>query len=50
MAEPQTSGIPASRARANLWVRRVLAGSFLFFLVKGLAWLGVVAFAAYKLS
>jgi len=32
---------PIVRGRGWLWVRRVAAAGFLFFLIKGLVWVGV---------
>ena len=26
----------------SMWAKRIVAGGFLFFLIKGLAWLGIV--------
>ncbi len=45
-----TTGSDVTSNRSRVWVRRILAGSFLFFLIKGLIWLGVLAFAASQLS
>jgi hypothetical protein len=32
---------PAAGSRSRLWARRLGAGAFLFFLIKGLLWLAV---------
>ncbi|MGI9014781.1 MAG: hypothetical protein ACR2GY_11120 [Phycisphaerales bacterium] len=51
-AEHAEPGAAASRCPVPgpRWFRRVMAGTFLFFLLKGLVWLGLGVLAAIKLS
>lgn len=41
-----TDQVTDEKAAASPWFKRVLAGSFLFFLIKGLVWVAVFV-AAY---
>lgn len=45
---PSPSPGTASSARAGRFAKRLGAGAFLFFLVKGLAWLAVPAYLGHK--
>jgi hypothetical protein len=51
--ESRTSGTAdnaASRLADRPWVRFAAIGGFLFFLVKGLVWLGVVGAAIFQIA
>lgn len=37
-------------ATRSLWIKRIAAASFLFFLVKGLVWLGLAGVAVVAVS
>lgn len=37
---------PSSNSKFKLWLKRLGVAGFLFFLIKGLVWVGIFAFAA----
>jgi hypothetical protein len=45
-----TTDTAASRLADRPWVRFAAIGGFLFFLVKGLVWLGVVGAAIFQIA
>ena len=42
--------IQQNHIQSNKWLRRIFTTGFVFFFVKGLAWIAVAAWAVYKLK